>query len=582
MPARKRSLGALLVFLLTLSLIVPIAPRAAAKMASDKPVSSHQPVAPKRIHATVSPAPQRLEANNGQALVEGQVFASALDEQGAPMVEFSTYLGGNGHPYSPDKDIGHDVAVDGAGNVYVTGGTNSNGEWHSDVYIRKFDPTGATLMYETYLDGDGWDDYGKGIAVDAAGNAYVTGQLENLGAFAAKLDPSGAPLYFNYFGGEPGYSIDFGADIAVDNAGSAYITGAHWLLGPFPTTPDALQQEFGGGNVDAFVVKLDGQGEFVYATFLGGSLSEEGYGIAVDSAGHAYVTGMTDSRPPNPDCPDCTPFPSTPAAFQPEWNGWADAFVTKLSPDGSALVYSTHLGGFAADEAHAIALDAAGNAYVTGLTTSLFAENDFPTVNAFRDTYSGGQSDSFYAKLSTDGSALVYSSYLSGHLGWGAGDAGYGIAVDAAGHAYITGSTTLLPDSPDFAGFPVVDAVQPEHGGAADAFVTKVAPSGSTLVYSSYLGGSYSDYGHGIAVGEQGRVYVIGLTGSDNFPTTPDAFQPEYGGGNCEIGYCADTFVTMLSEATAPATPPPAGTAIPTATPVAEPSTRRLFLPLVL
>jgi hypothetical protein len=447
----------------------------------------------------------------------------------------------------------------------VTGATNSTGHWHADAYIVKFDPTGATLVYETYLDGDGWDDKGAGIAVDDAGNAYVTGALENLGAFVAKLDANGVPLYFVYFGGEPGFSIDFGADIAVDLAGNAYVTGAHWLLGPFPTTPGAFQTEFGGGNVDAFVVKLDGGGAFVYATFLGGSLTEEGYGIAVDATGHAYVTGMTDSRPPDPDyCPDCTPFPTTAGSFQPEWNGWTDAFIAKLSADGSALVYSTHLGGFAADEARAIALDAWGNAYVTGMTAS-FSDNNFPTANAFKETYSGGQSDSFYAKLNADGSALIYSSYLSGHLGWGAGDAGNAIAVDSAGHAYVTGSTVSLPDSPELLGFPVVDPLQPALAGAADAFITKIGPTGAMLVYSTYLGGSYSDYGYGIALDALGAVYVTGLTGSDDLPTTSEAFQLTYGGGDCNIGYCADAFVVKISEFSATQSPMPGEPSLPAA-----------------
>lgn len=466
-----------------------------------------------------------------------------------PVLVYSTYLGGSGYPYSGDKDVGYDIAADAAGNAYVTGATNSNGQWHADAYVIKFDPTGSRVLYTTYLDGNGWDDAGAGIAVDAAGNAYVAGALENLGTFVAKLSTTGAPLYFKYFGGDPGYSLDYGADIAVDGSGNAYVTGGHYdLLGPFPATPGAFQT-ISQGDTDAFVAKLNPQGAFVYATLLGGNDTDDGFGIAVDSGGNAYVTGGTDSHPSSAYCPGCIPFPTTSGAFQRLSGGDRDVFITKVNPTGSALAYSTYLGGSGAEEANAIALDATGNAYVAGLTMAI-GTNNFPTVNAFKSTYSGGLTDSFYAKLNAAGSALVYSSYLSGHLGAQAGDGAYGIAVDTAGNAYVTGDTTSVPDGAIWTGspgFPVVSALQPDLAGSSDAFLAKVAPSGKTLVYSTYVGGMYSDSGYGIALDRQGAVYLTGLTMSEDFPTTSGAYQPAYGGGNCDIWSCADTFVMKLA-----------------------------------
>jgi hypothetical protein len=455
-----------------------------------------------------------------------------------PVLVSSTYFGGDGYHgeyFSPDKDAANDIAVDAKGNVYVTGATNSLGRWDADASVIKFDPTLSTVLYATFLDGSGWDDVGNGIAVDAAGNAYVTGSLGSISlgskVFAAKLDATGSPLggYFVYFGTLGGYGVDIGHDIAVDPAGNAYVTGETGLFAQFPTTPGAFQPAYGGGWSDAFVVKLNGQGAFVYSTYLGGSTSDEGYGIAVDADGNAYVTGATDGGP-------ASAFPTTPQAFQPTSSGWVDAFVTKLNAQGSALVYSTCLGGIRMDEGHAIAVDAAGNAYVTGTTMTL--DNNFPiTPGAFQTTFGGGVGagtfDAFVTKLNADGSALVYSSYLGGG-GYSLGTEGYGIAVDAAGNAYVTGDTIDLP---------TVNPFQAQLAGKSDAFVTRVNPAGSALIYSSYLGGSRSDVGLGIAVNAAGNVYVAGTTSSLDFPTTPGAYQPNNGGGD---GGFSDAFITQI------------------------------------
>jgi hypothetical protein len=245
----------------------------------------------------------------------------------------------------------------------------------------------------------------------------------------------------------------------------------------------------------------------VYSTYLGGSSEDYGFGIAVDSAGNAYVTGRTAS----------TNFP-TASPLQAAYGGsdW-DAFVAKLNAAGSALVYSTYLGGSGSDElGFGIAVDSAGNAYVAGQTTS----TNFPTASPLQAA-SGGGYDAFVAKLNAAGSALLYSTYLGGS----GGDFGQGIAVDSSGNAYVMGRTNST-------NFPTASPLQATYGGAGDAFVAKLNAAGSALVYSTYLGGSGSDGGLGIAVDSSGNAYVTGCTFSTNFPTVSPLQAASGGGGD--------------------------------------------------
>jgi len=391
------------------------------------------------------------------------------------------------------------------------------------------------LFYSTYLGGSG-EDSSPAIAVDALGNAYVTGSTfspdfpttagafqtsfgeGSFHAFVTKLDPAGSALvYSTYLGGN---GADAGYGIAVDTDGNAFVTG-NTNSSNFPTTMTAVQSTYGGGGCcDAFVTKLNAAGAaLVYSTYLGGSGDDEGNAIAVDAAGNAYVTGLTDS----------TDLPTTAGAFQTANAGGFDAFVTKLDPAGAALVYSTYLG---VGGSSGIAVDASGNAYVTGSTDS----THFPTtMGAFRTTYGGGISDAFVTKLDPAGAALVYSTYLGGS----GEDSSSAIAVDADGNAYVSGYTDST-DLPTTAG-----AFQTIYGGGiSDAFVTKLDPAGCALVYSTYLGGSGTDAGHGIAVDTDGNAFVTGNTNSSNFTTTMTAFQTTYGGGGC-----CDAFVTKLDAA---------------------------------
>jgi beta-propeller repeat-containing protein len=396
------------------------------------------------------------------------------------------------------------------------------------------------LFYSTFLGGGG-DDFGHGIAVDSAGNAYVTGPTTSANfpttsgvaqsalrggsdVFVTKLNPTGSGLvYSTYIGGT---SNDGGGAIAVDSSGSAYVTG-NTSSSDFPTTPGAFQTTFAGpaGAGDAFVTKLNPTGSaLLYSTFLGGNGDDVGIGIAIDAIGNAYVAGGTSS----------TNFPTTPGAFQTTcraqrctpFTGTGAGFVTKLNPTGTAVVYSTYLSGSNGDTnfARGIAVDLSDNAYVTGETNS----SDFPTTpGAFQSVSPkpGGicaPSSAYVTKINTLGTGLVYSTYL-GAVGnfpscSGFNDNGFGIAIDSMGNAYVSGNT-VLTNFPTTAG-----AFQTTYGPGSNnvgnnAFVTKLNPLGTGLVYSTYLGGSGSDQGFGIAVDSSFNAYVTGSTTSTNFPT---------------------------------------------------------------
>jgi beta-propeller repeat-containing protein/ASPM-SPD-2-Hydin domain-containing protein len=335
--------------------------------------------------------------------------------------------------------------------------------------------------------------------------------------------------YSTYLGGSAG---DQGYGIAADSAGNAYVTGTT-ASANFPTA-HAFQPSINqllGFESDVFITKLSPDGSsFVYSTFLGGTNSESGYAIAADSLGNAYITGGTDSAD----------FPVTPGAFQTIFKGGpgGDAFLTKISPNGSSLVYSTYLGGIGFDESHGIAVDASGNAYVAGVTSS----PDFPiTPGAAQIVFKGwiygnpttpsGCGDAFVTKLNAQGTGLLYSTYLGGS----GCDGAAGIAVDSGGNAYITGSTYSV-DFPTTSG-----AFQVGRSGPGDnIFVTKVNPQGTGFVYSTYLGGNGSDDGLAIAVDSSGSAYVTGEVSSTDFPTV-NAFQP--GPPNTSN---VDAFVTKL------------------------------------
>ena len=453
-----------------------------------------------------------------------------------PVLTYSTYLGGSSGAF------GNAIAADSTGNAYVTGGTTSTDfptknpaqatqGGNTDVFVSKFDPTGSTLIYSTYLGGVG-DEAGASIAVDASGNVYVTGYTASQNfpvkspiqattgggsdAFVAKLDSTGSVLiYSTYLGGN---GNDSGNGIAADLSGNAYVAGKTGSVN-FPTK-NALQPASGGGD-DAFIAKLDPAGSaLVYSTYLGGSFMDEARGIAVDAAGNAYVAGDTASAN----------FP-TKNPFQLALGGTTDAFLVKIDPTGSALVYSTYLGGGAFDQGNGVTVDVSGNAYVIGQTSS----TNFPTKNPLQGVLNGSiyNGNAFVTKFDPTGSALVFSTYLGGSGNENGGDIGEGIAVDSTGNTYVAGLTS----SSDF---PLSNPIQSSFVSQScdyygygpytcgnTAFVTELNAAGSSLVFSTYVGavsGNFED-GRGIAVDPAGNVYIAGFTPSTNLLVTPGAFQ---------------------------------------------------------
>jgi hypothetical protein len=325
---------------------------------------------------------------------------------------------------------------------------------------------------------------------------------------ALVIDP--VMVYATFLGGD---DADQGESIVFDASGQAYVAGTT-SSATFPTTAGACQRENHGAG-DVFVTKLAADGSTVlYSTFLGGALHDQGRALAVNRDGEVYVTGTTAS----------VDFPVH-HAFQPAFGGGGgDLFVTKLNAQGSGAVFSTYLGGRAVDEGRGIAVDAAGDAYVTGATGSV----DFRLVGAFQSAFGGG-TDAFLVKLPASGlPAPIYATY---HGGRGA-DVGRSIAVDAANRVVMTGTT----DSPDF---PLRNPIQTALGGRVDAFVTQFDATGTGLVYSTYLGGAQSDAGAAVAVGPAGSVYVTGDTTSSDFPVHA-ALQPARAGA-------IDAFVVRIN-----------------------------------
>ncbi len=473
-----------------------------------------------------------------------------------PVLAYSTYLGGGGSYW--DGDVGFSIAVDSAGNAYVTGRTydlpttegafdrecggpivqpwSSYGTWGglcvnmlfvsgdgggslsyvSDAFLTKLNPDG-TLSYSTYLGGQG-EDVGTGIAVNGDGFVYVTGWtgsgnfpvtagaydtvLNNTEGFVTKLAPDGtlqpASTQLSYSTFLGGSATDYAYAIAVDAAGQAYITGKTNSV-DFPVA-NAAQSVIGGGY-DAFVARLNAAGTgLVYSTFLGGSNTDNGSAIALSVAGDgsvsAHVTGSTDS----------SDFPLQ-GAYQTVLGGGVDAFVTKLNAAGTAFDYSTYLGGNGNDYGYGIGLDslASGwNVYVTGSTAS----TNFPTTT-------GAFTGAFVSKLDLDaGNQLVYSTNPGG-------SSGNAIAVTSAGNAYVAGAN------------------------GDDAFVTQLDAAGASQVYTFGLGGTGADSAYGIALDGSGNVYVTGSTASTDFPTTPGAVQAAFGGGPTDI------FVSKIAIASA-------------------------------
>jgi hypothetical protein len=524
--------------------------RTAAGNLSDARPTSYQVVGGKRVSVGSSFAVSRRGA-------VGFTVDPSYDRRYPLVVDpglvYSTYLGGSSY------DAGSDVAVDAAGDVYVTGSTTSAdfpttpGAFDTtyqasyDGFVTKFDGTGAGLVYSTYLGGNG-DDFGGPIALDGAGTAYVAGgtysadfpttpgafdTTHNGGedVFVTKLDASGATLlYSTYLGGTSVSVGDGPSGIEFDDDGNAYLAGATGAS-DFPTTPGAFDTTFNGGGQDAFVAKLDPTGaSLLYSSFLGGNSYDSVNAFAMDEGGHIYLAGDTGSAD----------FPTTPGGFDTTYNGGGDAFVTKLDANGATLVYSTFLGGtggsVVSDYASDFALDGDGNGYVAGATIS----TDFPTTPGAFDTTPNGDDDAFLTKLDATGGALVYSTYVGGRNY----DQASAVAVDSAG-AFLAGAT-VSTDFPTTTG-----AFDTTTNGFLDGFLMKLDATGAGLLYSTYLGGSGSESCCGLARDSTGNAYLTGNTTSADFPTTAGAFDTSPNGG-------VDAFLAKLDLVAAPPPSPPA------------------------
>ncbi len=383
-----------------------------------------------------------------------------------PTLNFSSYLGGGS-----DNDKGYAIAADFSGNTFVTGDTLSTDfpsvspyqtdQTGTDVFVTKMNNTGTGVSYSTYLGGSGTD-IGRGIAVDSSGNAYIAGETCS----------------------------------TASGGGTA-----------FPTSTGAYKTSNQGG-VDAFVTKLTSSGGLSFSTYLGGGNDDRAYGLALNTSDNtAYVTGETNSVSTG----GATPFPTTTGARQTTNGGGYDAFFTRLNSTGTALSYSTYLGGSTNDYRRAIAVQSS-NAYLTGIAQS----TNFPTApsGTAYDTSRGGLQDAFVAKINPAGggsSDLSYSTYLGG----GSRDSGYGIAVNSSGEAYVTGETTSVSTGTD--PFPITSGVfQPANGGSVDVFVTKLNSGGTGLSYSTFLGDTGDDIGYAITL-DGSNAIITGETASSSF-----------------------------------------------------------------
>ncbi len=478
-----------------------------------------------------------------------------------PVLTYSSYLGGTG------GEVAYSVVVDGSGDAYVTGVTASTNfptspsvyestyRGDGDVFVTEFNPAGTGLIFSTYLGGTG-DDTPAQIFLDntrpnATGNLFITGSTTSLDypvtgaafqqifggiqdAFLSEISPNGTTLVMSTYIG--GAGTDFGTALTLDSSGNVYVVGSTNSTN-FPTK-NALQLG-NNGFYDVFVTEVSPVAQLKYSTYLGGTLSDYGTGISVDSNGNILISGYTNS----------SDFP-TQNALQSALAGGSDNFISKFAPGSTALLFSTYLGGSSNDESLAMTLDSGGNIYLTGTTES----PNYPvTTNAYQSSLLG-TANAFITKLAPDASAVLLSTFFGGSQT----DQASALALDSAGNIYITGYTQS-------SNFPLLDASQSVLGIAGagncgstnlqyvpnilcpDAFVVKFSTSGIPI-YSTFLGGSGTDAGQGIAVDSSGATYVAGSTASPNFPATAGTYQWLYQNTNA----LSTAFVAKISPQDAP------------------------------
>jgi hypothetical protein len=456
-----------------------------------------------------------------------------------PLIGWTTYLGGNLDPTRDSSDNATCIAADAAGNVYVGGQANSmdfplvgafdryNDYW-GEGFITKISPAGA-IVWSTFIGGNDETDRVHAIAVDGVGDVYVTGMtnastfpiLGGLGApyngttaFVAKLSSAGALVWSSYLGGN---NVDYGHAIAVDGSGNVYVAGE--TRSPNFPIVGGFDSLLATGTTDAFVVKINAAGTaIVWSSYLGGSGDDFAYGIAVDGAGNVFVTGKTTS----------TDFPAS-GGFDAAISGSADAFVTKIAADGASIMWSSYLGGSQSETGRAIATDGSGNIFVAGETDS----SNFPASGGFDVTHNGG-TDGFVVKIA-DGSppSVTWASFLGGTFG------------DVARAIVVRGTSVYVAGETFSSDFPSTNGFDTTSNGFSDAFVTKINDSTAppTITWSSFLGGNGYSVAYGIAVDASGYVFLAGETQASNFPTT--------GGFDTTLGGFKDAFVTKVNGALA-------------------------------
>jgi uncharacterized protein (TIGR03437 family) len=523
-------------------------------------IRQHSPVVYQEIDGVIRKVPA-AQVVTGQNEVGFQVrdYDASRPLIIDPTISYGTLLGGS---YVED---GLSIAVDSSGSAYVCGLTDSfvdfpvtlgavqpisrNLQYSSapeDAFVTKLNPTGTALVYSSYLGGDDGDSEADAIAVDSAGNAYLGGWTTTYhfpvtasafqstttdvccqDAWVTKLNPSGSALLYSTL--LYGNDHDVVSSLAVDSSGNVYATGTTYST-DFPTIPSAFQTS-NHGSSEAFVTKLNtnasGAASLVYSTYVGGIGQDEGIALALDSSGSAYVTGVTAS----------VNFPVTAGGYLSPSSGGKDAFLVKVNPAGSALAYSARLSGSGDDVGWGVAVDAQGNAYVAGRTMS----SDFPvTAGAYQTTTHAGDNEIFVSKLNPAGSSLIYSTFLGGS----GSDVPYGIVLDSKGYVYLTGITSST-DFPTTTG-----ALSRVLAGASDGFVAQLNDTGTSLLSSTYLGGSGDDEGDQIALDPNGNAYITGFTDSSNFPVSPGSYQTALRGPG-------DAFIVKMNFSAPPPPAPP-------------------------
>ncbi len=496
-----------------------------------------------------TPAGRLLEvraSNEGRFLSAGMAMsggAMPADRDDPSALLWSTFLGGSSGDGSMAlaRDLSGDLVLGG-----ITGSPDfptapgsydtsfNGGEW--DVFVAMLSSVGSELLWGTFLGGSGTEDLdGGALALDPSGNPVLTGTTSSAdfpttpGAYApmfnggerdvfvAMLSSTGnALLWSTFLGGSDG---ERGTGLDLDPWGDPVLTGTT-ESSDFPTTPGAYDTSHNGEDADVYVTKLSSTGSAVlWSTFLGGSSVDGGFRVllALDPSGHPVLTGATES----------SDFPTTPGAYDTSWNGYHDVFVAKLSSTGSALLWSTFLGGSTTESAEAIVLDLSSNPVLSGWTGS----SDFPTTPGAYDTsFNGGEQDGFVAKLSSTGETLLWSTFLGGD-GW---DEDRTLALDPSQNPILAGGT----GSSDFPTTPGAYDTS-FNGGALDAFVAQLSSTGEALLWSTFLGGSLDDRALGLTLDPSGNPALAGYTRSADFPTTLGAHDTTFNGG-------FDAFAAML------------------------------------